>query len=411
MLPQRIETHKPSIAQLILSVFGLGNYLFSALMLWLILKIGSTSQPIEADILSQASLLIGVALLFALFFIPSLILSIRRLARLSMPAARTDLLLPASLAFILLMPAVYLLYKFPAILDAPFLKVLITALIVAIPLWWYIEVGRRHLYSGSSQRIWGLANFEVWVSLPLIIFLEIALFILIMVVAGVWLSEKSTLISLWMTFQTQLMLDPQDLSYLQNEITELLHMPGTLVAIFFGISVAVPLVEEFFKPFALWFFIKHEWTGVEGFTAGLISGAAFAFVESFMILLSTSTDTWLVTLVARLGTGLLHCLTAGISGWALVSAWHNKKFIRLGIIYLVCVLLHGIWNFFALLFGVESKITSSLLENSTFWSAIAPWVLGLLFVSMLLFLFIFNRKLCKSCTPPPIPPLLDVTIG
>jgi hypothetical protein len=47
---------------------------------------------------------------------------------------------------------------------------------------------------------------------------------------------------------------------------------------------------------------------------------------------------------ARIGTGVIHIFTAGLMGWALALAWQENRYLRLGVTYLVAVLIHGLWN-------------------------------------------------------------------
>lgn len=176
------------------------------------------------------------------------------------------------------------------------------------------------------------------------------------------------------------------------------------------IVILIPLVEEIFKPLALWFFIKKQWSPAEGFSAGLICGAAFALVESLTAVVSVTQDNWLPTLIARVGTGLLHILASGLTGWALVSAWRDRKFIRLAVTYLISALLHGTWNFFAILYGLDNT-GITLISPDAAIVKIAPWMLGVLIVGMLGALIVMNKKLQNSITPPIIPSLPAETIG
>jgi hypothetical protein len=177
------------------------------------------------------------------------------------------------------------------------------------------------------------------------------------------------------------------------------------------IVILIPFLEEVFKPLALWFFIKHEWLPSEGFTAGLICGASFALVESTLYLTSIPAETWAVTLLGRIGTGLLHTLTAGLTGWALVSSWRDGNYKRIGWIYLGSVLIHGSWNFFALVYGLATDLEILKTPAMAGLVSISPWVLGALFSGMLTLLLVMNLKIQTTLVPPAIPSAPAETIG
>ena len=154
----------------------------------------------------------------------------------------------------------------------------------------------------------------VFVDMPLIILIEVILLVFVLILASAWLVGQAEFKPLLMTVQTQLMLNPQDFSIIMKQVGSLLQKPGVLTSSFFLVVILIPLLEEMFKPLVLWFFVKRDWSPSEGFTAGLVCGAAFALVESVLSIVSVPQDTWLMTLVGRIGTGLLHTLTTGDDG-------------------------------------------------------------------------------------------------
>ena len=52
----------------------------------------------------------------------------------------------------------------------------------------------------------------------------------------------------------------------------------------------------------------------------------------------------MATAAQRAGSALPHMLNSGILGWALVSAWKERTYIKLGAAYLAVMLIHGLWN-------------------------------------------------------------------
>jgi RsiW-degrading membrane proteinase PrsW (M82 family) len=83
-------------------------------------------------------------------------------------------------------------------------------------------------------------------------------------------------------------------------------------------------------------------TPVEGFTAGLLSGAGYALFES--LALASGGEQWAALVFARIGTAGIHILTTGLTGWALVLAWRRRRFLRLAATYVFVVSVHGVWN-------------------------------------------------------------------
>ena len=399
-----VKTHLPSVAQLLISLAGLVFSIGTLIGFELLLGVGSSMGTLPLDGSIQMPAVLWTGALVSLAAIPSLVLSIRRLARLPMPAKnpRHQLLL-AGISFLVLLPLGYLIQRNPNLLEFTPLYVILSVLMIVVPLWWFVEFGQRGLRQGSPQRRWGLINFSVFFNMPFTILVEMIILLAVGVVALIWLWQQPELKALWMTLQTQLILDPQSMSLPTQQLGPLLERPAVWIAGFFMICLLIPMVEELLKPLALWFFIKQDWSPSEGFSAGLICGASFALVESVTSLASVPQEAWLSTLVGRIGTCLLHTLTAGLTGWALTSAWRESNYKRLGLTYLVCVLIHGCWNFFALIYGLGSD--PELFGSSPFTGlvAIAPWVMGALFMLMLAILFIMNRRIRSTIGPPPLP--------
>jgi hypothetical protein len=406
-----MKTHLPSVAQLIISIIGLVTLLFSALALLLLMKLGSSFQTLSGQSDQSVYVLAWLGIILSLVTVPSIVLSIRRLARLPLTANQPrSRLIAASFAFLAIIPLGYFIYTSPELLSNSFLKVLLSFITVAIPLWWFIELGQNKLPKSSAQRFWGLINFQMFAGMPIVFLVEIILLVLALIVGAVWLANKNSFAPLLMTLQTQVMVDPTNMTSVLDQIIPVLQNPGVLAALFFSLSIVTPLVEEFFKPLALWFFIKREWSEAEGFSAGLVCGAAFALVESVTAVASLPQENWMVLLIARIGTGLLHTLTAGLTGWALVSSWKTGHYKRLAVTYLISMSLHGVWNFFALLSGLGTNL--DLFANSSLkaFSNSAPWVLGTLFAVMLAMLFLMNRKVYATSSFPPAIPSLEAEI-
>ncbi len=129
-----------------------------------------------------------------------------------------------------------------------------------------------------------------------------------------------------------------------------LQSPWVLFGILSMTSVIIPIIEELIKPIWLWMFVK-ELTPASGFFYGMLSGAAFALVESLGYLASPMGDGWSSLLLGRVGTGVLHVTVSGLVGWGLGSAWMERKYLQLGVAYFLAVFLHGLWNALGILMG------------------------------------------------------------
>jgi hypothetical protein len=132
----------------------------------------------------------------------------------------------------------------------------------------------------------------------------------------------------------------------------LLSHPGILFVGFALISVIIPLIEETFKPIGVWFLVGQKLTPAQGFAFGILSGAGFGLFENLGNT-SGSGEAWVLVASTRISTLLLHCLTAGLVGWALTSAWSQRKYLRLGITFTSAVVLHGLWNGLAVLSSIS----------------------------------------------------------
>jgi hypothetical protein len=396
----------PSIAQLILSLVGFCLSILFALGLMLMQRANDNLNQVTILQSQQMSYLTWVCLVIAAIAIPSLVLSIRRLTGKAVPEKTNQhrfAFACGSLA--LLGPLAYLGSKASELNVAPWIIALVTVLVVSIPLVWFVEFGVNRLPSGSAQRQWGLINFGVFFTLPLVIMVELVMLIAAFAIGFVWLVQQPEFAPLLVRFQGSAVINPQEIPGLLNELEPLIQKPGVIAAAFLGISLFIPLIEELLKPLALWFFMKRGWSPAEGFTAGLLCGAVFAFVESLTSLGSITGAAWLPTVFGRVGTGLLHVFTSGLIGWALTSAWRDSNYWRLGLVYLASVSIHGIWNFFALLYGISPLLNMKTLPSIIGFSSAAPWILVVIAVWMVTMLYAMNRKLRSDNIPQIIPPI------
>jgi hypothetical protein len=113
------------------------------------------------------------------------------------------------------------------------------------------------------------------------------------------------------------------------------------------------MIEEMFKPIGVWLFAGKLKTPVQGFALGVLSGAAYALVES-MTAGSQAGEGWAVVVAARTGTSVIHIATTGLVGWGIASAWLERKYLRLLGLYALAISLHGLWNASSIMIGLHA---------------------------------------------------------
>jgi hypothetical protein len=320
------------------------------------------------------------------------------------------LLLPASIALLLLAPLAWLTTLPFMAAPSGFIKAVVNILFVGVPAWWIVELGRRGLPQVTRQKQWGLINFGVFITMPVVILAEIILLAIGVVILTGWLGRQPEFAPLLDQVKNLLILNPQHMDLLADQMLPLLKSPVVIGSILLAFSLLIPMVEELLKPLALWIFIKRRWSPAEGFIAGMLSGAAFAVIESLISLAAASSADWLTIAGGRGAAALLHITTAGFTGWALTSSWIDGKYARIALTYAGAVLVHGAWNFTAVMVGLSTIFTPSGLTPEQTQSNFAPWIMAALAVGLLTLLVMMNARLKKETRlpnlPPQIPPAL-----
>lgn len=391
-----------AILTLMVSALGILYFLVQAFALgifWL-------TSIFDASVAIQQSITIGLlfwtSVLGGFLLIPLLVLSIYRLRGEPVPTwldtQRPDFNKRLPLV-ILVWPIIVVLGWLVASNEnlAVFLLGPINVLVAGLPVLWFYLFARRGLSGGPHIRQWRIFAFSITL-LPILVILVELIAILFLGGAG-WI---------WMSFRFTA--DPQ----LEREVTQLFNQvmlygenidaqiqflepfilqPGVIfwgLAIFGGI---LPIIEEVFKPLALWGLVGRKITQQEGFVSGLLCGAGFALMENIFYFTNVLlAEDWLFMAVGRAGTGVLHILASGLVGWGLAKAWQTGKWASLVLLTLGAFVLHGLWNAFALISGVapflilgtEPTITEMLLYYSP---------LVLLLIISVISLWLINRHL------------------
>lgn len=267
-------------------------------------------------------------------------------------------------------------------------------LAVAIPIFWLLAVGLNGLAVGSRQRGWGVFGTGLALSPALIMSLELALLAGLLGVLILYFSSQPALADEMTNLAVRLRYAANDQEALLRILQPYLTRPAVIASLFAYIALFVPLIEEMIKPVGVWFLLRRKLRPVDGFTAGLLSGAGYALFEN--ILLSSSDSQWMSLVLARVGTGAVHMFTASLVGWALVSAWSQGRYLRLGFSFALAVLIHGAWNgltLFTVGLAIIPEQGSPLVEQGL---RVIPLALGSLAFMCAFMIWLFNRSLKRA---------------
>lgn len=301
---------------------------------------------------------------------------------------------------ILALPAVLLLGHLAArqgsfgLLLLPFFHILA----VGLPVLWFLYLGVRGLPLGSQQRRWGVFDSGLVLGPIMIMVVEVILLGVVILVIGLFLINQPDLLRELFTDIEGLVNSNADPDQIITELRPFLLNPAVIFLVYLFAALLVPLVEEALKPVGVWLLINRGISPAEGFTAGLMSGAGYAFFES--LALTSAAEQWMMVVVARIGTAVIHILTAGLMGWAMVYSWRNSSYLRLGFTYLGVVCLHGLWNGLTLLMVLaliieESNPVSEIYFGVPAIGGLVPFFLGMLSLTAFLALLWVNRYLKK----------------
>jgi hypothetical protein len=235
----------------------------------------------------------------------------------------------------------------------------INILVTAIPVLWLVSIGRRGLAIGSNSRAWGIFGFGLVVSPLLIGSIEIVIFLGIAVLGIIWVASNPNAALEINRLAQRLMLSQGDPETLVRILRPFLARPWVAFTGLTLIAGLTPLIEELLKPLVLWGFARRTLTPVDGFIGGMLCGAGVALAESLNAVTTQVGENWITVAIGRGGTDLMHILTTGLMGWALISAWNEGKILRLGVTFLAAVGMHGLWNALNIGTGLASFVSVS----------------------------------------------------
>lgn len=224
---------------------------------------------------------------------------------------------------------------------------------VLTPIYWVYQYSTRKVFPRPTQRNWIALGLDLTLQPLLAVIFEIIFMVILTIPIVAWLAFNPDLLDKLMVSLQEIQNNPMlSIEQIESITAGWLENPWVIFFIQLFVAVLVPLLEELIKPFLVWRWIKRPLTAMDGFLLGLIGGASFTIYENFgnlgsMVVL----DDWYTILLARLGTSLLHMGTSALLGWALMKTFSDRKVFRIFGIYTVSVLLHGGWNFFAIIQG------------------------------------------------------------
>ena len=271
-------------------------------------------------------------------------------------------------------------------------------LAIGLPVLWLLYLGIRKLPFASPQRMWGVFGSGLVLGPVLILISEVFALLAFALIGSIAIASQPDLLRQLTLFLQNLRLENTTPENVMRIFGPYLLKPVVLFAVLTFGSVVVPLLEELIKPIGVWFLIGSNLTPAGGFVAGVLSGAGYALFES-LALTSNGTD-WLYLVVARLGTAVIHILTAGLTGWALASSWRESRYFRLGLTYLTAVSIHGLWNGLTLMATYQSLLSAQGQQLSfplvSRLGETAPLGLGVLALGALLVLLSSNWSLRRT---------------
>lgn len=327
-----------SLLQFAGSGLGMAGFLGIGLsgLAYAILQPFITPDEISWDVLLMAAGGVWAGCLL----IPSAVHSLAHLMGRPLPHYGLRGALPACTFFLLPLTILlggWLLQMQLAPLLAP-VHVLAASLSVAGLVW----LGLRGLQLGGARLLWGSLASGLTAAPAISIALEAVVGLSLLLLGGLYVATNPHLMGQLPYIQSNLphVHTSEDVLSL---LADFLNDPVLLGLILVDLSLFTPLIEELFKPVALWLLVwRRPFTNAQGFAIGVLGGAGFALMENLFS--AASTQEWVFTTSVRFGATAFHIATAGLMGWAIVRAKNEERYLGVFLIYAFNILLHGLWN-------------------------------------------------------------------
>ena len=387
---------------LIFSVIGIFA-IIGIIALFLLSFVFNLVSDVELSILTPTYDLIWFMGFFMLLTIPFLVIAIFQLMGKPLPAwfkyphlKKNQYLIFIALWFVILLISYLMgLEKSNLWLVIPPLKIL--AIVIPLVLITLYLADRFKL--NDPSRNWGMISFSVIFTEPLTIIIEIGLVLVFLIAIGVSGDWSQALGNDGFVYLNRLVYGANNPDILSRIAMPFLSEPVILFIVFSLFSIVIPMLEEIMKPLGIWFFSKKTLAARDGFFYGAMGGMVFALIESVMGLTNFAMDSWVLISIVRLGTGILHMFTAGLMGWALTSSWKEEKFGKLIGIYLLCIVIHGAWNFMAIGMSLSQFFSTATFGAQELFMYGFPVLMVLLAMGMLYAMYRMTEKLTKDIQP------------
>jgi len=398
MQPTVLPDRRRDILLLIFSIAGILGLIGRGV--YLVVSGIASFEPVSSSTLASG-ILGALSMAFcAALLLPMLVSSIRRLKGQEIHPAKLP---PVKLWQVAGLVGAWLFsIVFASIIDGLFdygwiIAVPFFLLGVAIPVAGFVWIATGGLPSCAWRRLWSAFGIGMAGSTLAAMLLEYLLVGMGVLAAGVLAAANPE----WRTVIVQLkdqITNAGDVQALLTALAPYLTNPLVFLLILAFAAVLAPLIEEALKPAAVWLVGKRLRSPAEGFALGALCGAGFALLEGMMAA-SGATGMIGFGLAARAASSLMHITASGLMGWGIASARLEKRYGRLALTYLLSVTLHGLWNGSALLavygalrFTLQSA-TPDLL--GALFVLVGIGLLGLMLVSILVFLPLINHRLRK----------------
>ena len=400
---KREQTHLPSLlASILFSVSGL-------FLLGIGLLIGSTAifSAFRGEAIQVQQTIIFLAFAFeAVLLFAAAFFAFQK--TLQNPAADLTTFLPLSpvliiIAVLVAAGAILLGSQIGALERVSWLILpLLTIPAIVLPLGVLLALAARGLPLGTRWQTWSVLGLSMSLSPFLLLILESLVAIILFVGVVAYIMSQPELAQELQAISRQVMIVGPQSEAARDLLSPFLTRPGVIVTALLYIAILVPAIEEVLKPLGVWLFAGKLESAAQGFTLGALSGAGYALIETIGISAQAPGD-WAGLLFSRIGTGLLHITTSALVGAAIVVAWRERRYLRLLGVYLFAVLLHGLWNAFAMLFSF-SELAESVGQPG--WlQTIQPMLItamGILAVALFVILRLANRDIRKTISAPAL---------
>lgn len=280
----------------------------------------------------------------------------------------------------------------------------LTVLVIVLPVWLLFGIGTNGIELGPRWRIFSILGLSMTLSPLIIVVTELVLLVMGIILGAVFITFEQPDLVRELGRLAMMLQQNADQDAILNLLVPYISNPSVIAVMIAYISVFVPLIEELVKPLAVWIFASKLESPAQGFVMGLLSGAAFALIESLNASASGA-ESWTVIVSVRAGTSLLHITTSGLVGWGIASAFREKRISRLFAAYFSAVTIHGIWNACAV--GAGLSMIGEVIGKPEWLFTILPAALGGMIIlgsGMFFVLIASNKKLRNS--PSSILPAL-----